>query len=76
MKDNIIQAKDQDELKSALRAAFDIGYRYIDTAPIYENEHVIGEVLQEYIKAGKFKREDIFITSKVGWRTLSPTNKL
>lgn len=62
-----IQAKDAEELKSALRAAFDVGYRYIDTAPIYENETVIGEVLQEYISEGKFKREDVFITSKVGW---------
>jgi diketogulonate reductase-like aldo/keto reductase len=43
----------------------DVGYRYIDTAEIYKNEHVIGKVVEEYIKNGKFKREDIFITTKL-----------
>ncbi|KAI6221978.1 hypothetical protein M3Y99_01519100 [Aphelenchoides fujianensis] len=50
---------DHEQLKAALRAALDCGYRYIDTASRYENEHVIGEVLQEFYDAGKLKREDI-----------------
>lgn len=33
-----------EELKIALRVALDAGYRLIDTAAIYQNEHVIGEV--------------------------------
>jgi alcohol dehydrogenase (NADP+) len=58
-------ATDEKQLDSALRAALDCGYRYIDTAEIYKNEHVIGAVVEEYIKNGKFKREDIFITTKL-----------
>ncbi|KAI1695844.1 aldo/keto reductase family domain-containing protein [Ditylenchus destructor] len=53
------------EFKIALRAALDTGYRYIDTATAYKNEDVIGEVLQEYFDAGKLKREDVFITTKL-----------
>uniref|UniRef100_A0A915D2G1 NADP-dependent oxidoreductase domain-containing protein n=1 Tax=Ditylenchus dipsaci TaxID=166011 RepID=A0A915D2G1_9BILA len=58
-------SSDPAQLKTALRAALDCGYRYIDTAYLYKNEDVIGEVLQEYYDAGKFKREDIFITTKL-----------
>ncbi|KAI1720524.1 aldo/keto reductase family domain-containing protein [Ditylenchus destructor] len=58
-------ANDASQLKVALRAALDAGYRYIDTAALYKNEDVIGEVLQEYYNAGKFKREDVFITTKL-----------
>jgi alcohol dehydrogenase (NADP+) len=58
-------ATDEKELDTALRTALDVGYRYIDTAEIYKNEHVIGAVVEEYIKNGKLKREDIFITTKL-----------
>ncbi|EPB66544.1 oxidoreductase, aldo/keto reductase family protein [Ancylostoma ceylanicum] len=56
---------DEGELTAALRTALDSGYRLIDTAFVYQNEAVIGNVLQEYFKSGKLKREDIFITSKL-----------
>jgi alcohol dehydrogenase (NADP+) len=59
------QASDEKQLDTALRTALDIGYRYIDTADLYQNEHIIGKVVEEYIKNGKFKREDIYITSKL-----------
>lgn len=54
-----------EELKAGLRAAFDAGYRFIDTAYIYYNESIIGEVLQEYYDSGKLRRADVFICSKV-----------
>ncbi|KAE9549734.1 hypothetical protein FO519_007045, partial [Halicephalobus sp. NKZ332] len=59
------QATDEAQLENAMRAALDIGYRYFDTAVMYQNEQIIGKVIEEYIKAGKVKREDIFITSKL-----------
>ncbi|KAH7721241.1 oxidoreductasealdo/keto reductase family protein [Aphelenchoides avenae] len=59
------QATDPEQVKTALRAAFDTGYRYIDTAIAYGNEVVIGEVVEEYIKAGKLKRSELFITTKL-----------
>jgi len=58
-------ADSPEQLKTALRAAFDVGYHYIDTAHLYKNESVIGEVLQEYYTAGRFQRSDIFLTSKL-----------
>jgi len=58
-------SNDAEQLRVALRAALDCGYRYIDTAALYKNEDVIGGVLQEYYDAGKFKREDIFLATKL-----------
>lgn len=58
-------ADNEESLKIALRAALDAGYRKIDTALIYGNENIIGDVLQEYFRSGKLKREDIFITTKL-----------
>ncbi|CAI2353548.1 unnamed protein product [Caenorhabditis sp. 36 PRJEB53466] len=66
------QAKDETELRVALRAALDAGYRLIDTAFLYQNEHIIGEVLHEYISSGKVKREDLFITSKLPFTAHAP----
>jgi len=56
---------DRELFKTALRTALDLGYRAIDTATLYGNEDVIGELLQEYFKAGKLARHDIFITTKL-----------
>ncbi|KAF8385555.1 hypothetical protein PRIPAC_74697, partial [Pristionchus pacificus] len=65
-------AMNADELKIALRVALDEGYRLIDTAAIYQNEHVIGEILEEYFTAGKLKREDVFVTSKLPFFAMQP----
>ncbi|CAD5232123.1 unnamed protein product [Bursaphelenchus xylophilus] len=56
---------DHEQLKKALRTALDSGYRYIDTAYVYGNEAPIGDVIKEYIDAGKLKRSDLFITTKL-----------
>ncbi|CAB3396790.1 unnamed protein product [Caenorhabditis bovis] len=66
------QVRDESDLKVALRAALDAGYRLIDTAFLYQNEHIIGEVLQEYISAGKIKREELFITTKLPFTAHAP----
>ncbi|XP_071085037.1 aldo-keto reductase family 1 member B1-like [Haliotis cracherodii] len=69
------QVNSADECKDTIRAALDAGYRHIDTAYAYQNEAFIGEVLQEYFKAGKLKREDIFITTKL-WVTYHETDRV
>ncbi|UMM32455.1 hypothetical protein L5515_006239 [Caenorhabditis briggsae] len=66
------QVKDETELTVALRAALDAGYRLIDTAHLYQNEHIIGNVLHEYISSGKIKREELFITSKLPFVAHAP----
>lgn len=48
-----------------MRAALDAGYRYIDTAAAYGNESAIGDVLQDYYDAGKLKRSEIFLATKL-----------
>uniref|UniRef100_K1PVE5 Aldo-keto reductase family 1 member B10 n=1 Tax=Magallana gigas TaxID=29159 RepID=K1PVE5_MAGGI len=63
----------KEEVKTAVRAALDAGYRHIDTAYNYKNEDAIGEVLQEYIKSGKVKREDLFIVTKLPMIHMEPT---
>jgi len=57
--------KDREELKNTLQVALEAGYRYIDTAWYYGNESTIGELLKEIFKKGQYKREDIFITTKL-----------
>lgn len=47
-------------------AVVEVGYRHIDTAKLYNNEHIIGEALKECFEKG-IKREDLFITTKL-WR--------
>ena len=56
----------KDVVHSALDAALGAGYRSIDTASVYRNEREIGECLKELLPKYGLKREDIFITSKLG----------
>ncbi|XP_050421302.1 uncharacterized protein LOC126833799 [Adelges cooleyi] len=58
------QAKDS-ELEAALNEALKAGYRHIDTATAYANEHVIGNVLKVWFESGQITRNDVFITSKL-----------
>ena len=52
------------EKKSLRDAIMEVGYRHLDTATMYENEAVIGQVLQQCFAEG-LKREDIFVTTKL-----------
>ena len=54
-----------DALRSALDYALFLGYRLIDTAYYYGNEADIGQVLRDRMKAGKLKRKDVYITTKI-----------
>ncbi|CAG9856884.1 unnamed protein product [Phyllotreta striolata] len=60
------------ELTSALDEALRIGYRHIDTASRYKNEHIVGKVLNEWISSGKVKREDLFVTTKLASADVFP----
>ena len=53
------------QVGQAVKLAVQYGYRHLDCAAIYMNEAEIGEALQEVLKDGTVKREDIFITSKL-----------
>ncbi len=53
-----------EDIARAVKGAISVGYRHIDCASVYGNEHLIGEVLQEVMDAG-IKREELFISSKL-----------
>jgi len=48
----------------AVKDAIYLRYRHVDCAPVYQNEHLIGETLKE-VMSGGIKREELWITSKV-----------
>lgn len=52
-------------METALEDALKAGYRHIDTAPVYENDAVIGRVLRKWLDSGRIKREELFIVTKV-----------
>ena len=50
-----------EETAAAVSAALDVGYRHIDTAAAYGNEHQVGDA----IAASGLDRSDVFIETKV-----------
>jgi diketogulonate reductase-like aldo/keto reductase len=54
--------------KTISYALEEAGYRHIDTATAYGNEHEIGEALEEVFAKGQIKREDVWVTTKL-WVT-------
>ena len=57
-----------EEVAKAVLGAISVGYRHIDCAAIYGNEHLIGESLRTAMQGG-VKREELFVTSKV-WNNM------
>ena len=51
--------------RSATKAALEAGFRALDTSERYRTEKEVGEAMQEVFKAGKIKREDVYIATKL-----------
>src|SRR5580658_5632001 len=51
--------------RAATKAALEAGFRQFDASERYRNEKQVGEAMQEVFKAGKIKREDVFVATKV-----------
>ncbi len=60
----VLFAKNDGEVENAVTSALKTGYRKIDTASAYQNEHGVGKAIKE----SGIPREDIFLTTKV-WNT-------
>ena len=54
--------------RQATIAALEAGFRHLDAAERYRNEAAVGEAMQAVFKAGKIRREDVFVTTKL-WNT-------
>jgi diketogulonate reductase-like aldo/keto reductase len=54
--------------RNATQAALEAGFRVLDTAERYRTEKEVGEAIQQVIKNGKIKRQDIFVITKL-WNT-------
>lgn len=54
-----------EQVSNAVAGAIRCGYRLFDCASVYGNEDLIGKVLEEAMKEGVVKREELFIASKV-----------
>ena len=54
--------------KNATKAALEAGFRALDTAERYRTEKEVGEAIKEVVKAGKMKRENVFVATKL-WNT-------
>ncbi len=63
-------------LYEAMLTALESGCRLIDTAHSYPNEESIGEQIQKIFRETEFKREDIFLTSKIGDKLDSKGNPI
>jgi alcohol dehydrogenase (NADP+) len=57
-----------EQIAEAIIGAISLGFRHIDCASVYGNEHLIGPSLQTAMENG-IKREDLWITSKV-WNNM------
>lgn len=53
-----------ESIAEAVKGAIEVGYRHIDCAAVYGNEHLVGHSLQDAMHAG-VRREDLWITSKL-----------
>src|SRR5437660_714882 len=51
--------------RTATKAALETGFRQLDASERYRNEKEVGEAMQEVFKAGKIKREEVFIATKL-----------
>lgn len=56
------------EVAKAVKEAIYVGYRHIDCASVYGNEHLIGQSLQEVMEEG-LDRSELFVTSKL-WNNM------
>jgi diketogulonate reductase-like aldo/keto reductase len=51
--------------RNATKAALEAGFRQLDTSERYRTEKEVGEAMQEVFAAGKIKREDVFVATKL-----------
>ena len=51
--------------RQATKAALEVGFRHFDCAERYRNEQAVGDAMQEMLKTGTVRREELFVTTKL-----------
>jgi diketogulonate reductase-like aldo/keto reductase len=59
---------DQLATEQAVATALQVGFRHFDCAERYRNEDAVGDAMQAAFSAGRIRREDVFVTTKL-WNT-------
>jgi len=54
--------------RHATKTALEVGFRSFDCAERYRNEDAVGAAMREVFEAGRIKREDVFVATKL-WNT-------
>lgn len=54
--------------RQAVKTALEVGFRHLDCAERYRNEAAVGDAIQDAIRAGTVRRDEIFVTTKL-WNT-------
>ncbi|KAG8064707.1 hypothetical protein GUJ93_ZPchr0004g38361 [Zizania palustris] len=58
-----------EDVRAAVLAALELGYRHLDTGSLYGSEQIVGEAMAEAARRGIIaSREEVFVTTKV-WCT-------
>ncbi|KAG0525990.1 hypothetical protein BDA96_06G106200 [Sorghum bicolor] len=56
----------EDDVRAAVLAALELGYRHLDTASLYRSERAVGEAVAEAARLGIVaSREEVFVTTKM-----------
>lgn len=55
-----------EQMTALVTEGLKVGFRAFDTARDYGNEPIVGRVMTECLQAAGLKREDVFITTKIG----------
>ncbi|KAF8703259.1 hypothetical protein HU200_032050 [Digitaria exilis] len=56
----------EEDVRAAVLAALELGYRHLDTASLYRSERAVGEAVAEAARRGIVKsREEVFATTKL-----------
>eukprot|EP01018_Ginkgo_biloba_P024810 Gb_28797 [translate_table: standard] len=58
-------SQNEEEIKTAVDIALEIGYRHFDTASCYGSEAALGEALSKAFQRGIVRRDEVFVTSKL-----------
>ena len=53
------------DIAQAVSGALALGYRHIDCAAVYGNEHLIGETFRDVLDSGLIDRQELWVTSKL-----------